>query len=80
MHDNRPPPGDLALPEFKNLQQIFNTLRDRVTAAGHPQMGTFIIDAELGGILVVGQMREIIHLSRILATIGSSPLVKMGGH
>ncbi len=80
MHDNRPPDGTLALPEFQNLQQIFNNLRDRVVTAGHPSMGTFIVDAELGGIMVVGHMREIAHLSRILATIGSSPLVKMPGH
>lgn len=80
MRDNLPPRGNLALPEFQDLQQIFNTLRDRVTAMGHPQMGTFLVDAELGGVMVVGHMQEIIMLSRLLATIGSSPLVNMPGH
>ena len=80
MHDNRPPAGDLVLPEYQRIDQIFGTLRDKVANTGNPQMGTFLIDGELGGIMVVGKMTEIGHFSRILATIGSSPLVKMPGH
>lgn len=77
MHDNKPPEGNLALPEYSNLQGIFNTLRDRVVIRGEPCMGTFLIDAELMGVLVVGRAREVHAISRILMAVGQSPLVKM---
>ena len=77
MHDNQPPPGNLALPEYDSLQGIFATLRDKVTARGEPCMGTFLIDAELMGVLVVGRAKEVHAISRILMAVGQSPLVRM---
>lgn len=79
MKDNKPPSGQVVLPEYQNLAQIFNTLCEHVRATGTPNMGTFLIQDDMGGIMVVGKMREIIHLSRILATIGQTPLVRMEG-
>jgi hypothetical protein len=80
MHDNKPPPGNLAMPEYHNLENIFNTLRDRVITSGEPSMGTFPIDAELMGVLVVGRAREVHAISRIISAVGQSPLVRMPGH
>ena len=69
--------GNLVLPEYQNMQQIFATLRDKVIVSGHPHMGTFLCQDEICGLMVVGKMSEIINLSRIIATIGQSPLVDM---
>lgn len=80
MHDNKGPDPHIVLPEYHNLQQIFNTLTDKVRTAGGLQMGTFVITDELAGLMVVGPMVAMIHMSRIIATIGQSPLVKMPGH
>lgn len=71
--------GNLHLPEYASLQQIFNTLSDKVRTSGNPAMGTFLISDEVCGLMVIGKLPEIAALSRIIKTIGSSPLVKMEG-
>ena len=80
MHDNKGPDPHVVLPEYHNLQQIFDTLTDKVRTAGGLQMGSFLITDELAGLMVIGKMHDLVHLSRIIATIGQSPLVKMPGH
>lgn len=72
--------GNMVLPEFQNLEQIFRTLVDKAVTSGNPNMGSFLIRDDLAGIMIVGKMPEIMMLSRILSTIGKSPLVKMPGH
>jgi len=69
--------GHLTLPEFNNLDLIFRTLVDRANTSGQACLGTFLIRENLAGVMVVGKMDAIINLSRLIATIGSSPLVKM---
>ena len=70
--------GKITLPEYDSIAGIFNTLSDKVRVNGRPQMGTFLVSDEVAGIMVLGPMDNIIKLSRIIAAIGSSPLVKMG--
>lgn len=78
MKDNRPPEGNLALPEFSSIDLVFHTLRDRCTMRGEPCMASFIVDSEIMGVMVLGKTHEVAMLSRLLMTIGQSPLVKMG--
>lgn len=80
MKDNRPPDGNLALPEFSSIDLVFHTLRDRCVMGGEPCMASFVVDDEIMGIMVIGKSREVAMLSRLLMTIGQSPLVHMGGH
>lgn len=77
MHDNRPPKGDLALAEFATYQQCFQTLVDRASASGAPALASFLVRDNLMGVLVIGPDDAMVMMSRILRTVGSSPLVKM---
>lgn len=80
MKDNRPPDGNLALPEFADIRQALNTNIDRAITSGIPSMCSFLIRDNLMGVMVVGTIEQIAALSRIIRTIGSSPLVNMPGH
>ena len=80
MHDNKPPDGNLALPEYQSLQQIYRTLYDKVSISGKPSMGTYLVEDEMIGLMILGPPEVMMRLSRLIATIGSSPIVKMPGH
>ena len=77
MHDNKGPDPHVVLPEYANLQQIFNNLSEKVKNAGGLQSGTFLIDEKLAGIMILGEMRLVVHMSRMLSTLAQSPLVRM---
>lgn len=79
MHENKPPAGNLALPEFKTLPQAFQTLLDRANTSGQPQMASFVIRENLMGIMVIGPAMNMHALSRIISTIGQTPLVGIPG-
>lgn len=73
--------GELVLPEYQNLDQIFNTLCDRVRINGCAQMGSFLVTDEVGGLMVIAPMEQLTRISRLIATISASPIIKGGiGH
>ena len=71
-------PGDLVLPEYQNIDQVFATLVDKTKIGGKAGMATFMIDGEIGGLMVVAPMQQLIRLSRLVATVASSPIINMG--
>ena len=75
MLDNRPSDGNLALPEYRSLDQIYRTLYDKVSISGEPCMGTFLVEDEMIGLMVLGPPDVMMRLSRLVATVGSLLIV-----
>jgi hypothetical protein len=68
---------DAMLPEYKTINQAYSTLVEKVRNAGHGQMCTFVIDDRLAGVMVIAGIESISMISRVIATIGQSPVVNM---
>jgi hypothetical protein len=72
-----PPDPQAMIGEFGTLDECFRTLVTSLKNTGVAKMATFVIDDNLGGLLVVADLPSVARLSRLIAVLGQSVSVKM---